>query len=69
MRVHLFHKLSGFQSINKAAREYSDRRAYPIDGDTSPPPPNSLLPLEHCGLYKSYLCPCLTSKYYFSTST
>ena len=39
MRVHLFHKLSGFQSINKAAREYSDRRAYPIDGDTSPPPP------------------------------
>lgn len=32
-------KLSGFQSINKAAREYSDRRAYPIDGDTSPPPP------------------------------
>lgn len=38
MRVHLFHKLSGFQSINKAAREYSDCRAYPIDGDTSPPP-------------------------------
>ena len=69
MRVHLFHKLSGFQAINKAAREYSDRRAYPIDGDTSPPPPNSLLPLEHYGLYKSYLYPCLTSKYYFSTST
>lgn len=39
MRVHLFHKLSRFQSINKATREYSDRRAYPIDGDTSPPPP------------------------------
>ena len=38
LRVHLFHKLSGFQSINKAAREYSDRRAYSIDGDTSPPP-------------------------------
>ena len=38
MRVHLFHKLSRFQSINKAAREYSDRRAYPIDGDTPPPP-------------------------------